>query len=286
MAVAGSVLFAQSVTVPTGAAAPMVDTHGKPLAFDVVSVRENRNAQSGPPVYGPTPNGYHMVHLPIALVLIAAYAPTNGGAAGFFNPNDIAGMPDWVLQTRYDVDARVADSDLAAWQNPALQSGMMQAMLQQMLAERFKIVVHRENKTKPIYELRVGKNGPKLTESVTTDLNVIREKHPNAGALPGGMVIVEGEGGPGMTVYGATMASLSALMFKMVGRSIEDKTGLTGRYDISLRLDFSTPPGGERPDTESVVIAALQEQLGLKLEAAKGTVETLVIDHIERPTEN
>ncbi len=265
---------------------PMLGADGKPLAFDVVSIKENQEVnRSGPPVFGPTPSGYHMVGLPLALVLLAAYVPQSG--SDFFNPNDIVGIQDLaVMRTRYDVDARVGDADMSAWQDATKQPAMLRAMLQQMLAERFKMVVHREMKEKPIFNMVVGKGESKLKPAVTGDLNVIREKHPNAGQLPGGMVLSEGQAGK-LILFNASMASFGTLLSQMAGRTIVDKTGLTGRYDIELTLDMAPAPGSdERPDRATVIITALQEQLGLRLEASKTEVETLVVDHAEKPTEN
>jgi len=279
MAVACGMAVAQS--------APVLGADGKPLAFDVVSIKENQEAnRPGPPVFGPTPSGYHMVGLPLALVVLAAYVPQSG--SDFFNPNDIVGVQNLeVMRTRYDIDARVGEADMPAWQDATKQPAMLRAMLQQMLAERFKMVAHREMKEKPVFNMVAGKGRSKLKPSVTGDLNLIREKHPNAGQLPGGMVIVEKETPGSVQLYNASMASFGTLLSQMAGRVIVDKTGLTGRYDIELTLDMAPAPGSdERPDRATMIITALQEQLGLKLEAAKTEVETLVVDHAEKPTEN
>jgi uncharacterized protein (TIGR03435 family) len=217
---------------------------------------------------------------------MTAFVPSDG-KAGLFNPDQIVGVPDWMQQGHYDIDAKVAETDLSDWKNPAKRPAMLRAMLQAMLADRFKLAMHRELREKPVFELVVGKGGPKFKASATTDPEEIRKSYPTATALPGGMMEVHGPKPHQTTIIGATIADLGILLSSAgAGRPIVDKTGLTGRYDITLDLDMSPGPDGTRPDPVAVVITALQEQLGLKLESAKENVEVLAIDHVERPSEN
>ncbi len=252
----------------------------KAPVFDVVSIRQNKNDNVARD-YGVTANGYHGRDIPPFLLVITAFVPANGNA-GLYNPDQIEGKPDWLLRDNYDIEAKVADEDAEAWKQPEVQ----RVMLQQMLAERFKLVTHREYREKPVYDLVVAKGGPKFKPSETTDINVIRQTHPAARMLPGGVVAVRGSKQGETTLFGTTLTDLGIFLSSGAGRPIEDKTGLTGKYDITLELDMSPGPDGARPDPATVVITALQEQLGLKLEPAKASVETLVIDHVERPSEN
>ena len=148
------------------------------------------------------------------------------------------------------------------------------------------MATHRELKEKPVFDLVIGKNGPKFKSSATTDMEEIRKSYPAAIALPGGMMQVHGPKPHQTTILGATMADLGTLFGKGLGQPIVDKTGLSGRYDISLDLDLSPGLDGTRPDPVAVMITALQEQLGLKLQPAKENIEVLVIDHVERPSQN
>lgn len=257
----------------------------KTPAFDVVSIRENKDANVRRE-FGATANGYHARGIAPLILMITAFVPANGNA-GLYNPDQIAGMPDWMWQSHYDIEAKdieakVADEDVAAWKQPEVQ----RAMLQQLLADRFKLVTHREYSERPVYNLIVAKGGPKFKAAETTDMVEIRKNHPTATALPGGAVLVHGSKQGETTLLGTTMADLGVLLGEGSGRPIEDKTGLTGKYDITLALDLSPGPDGARPDPTTVIITALQEQLGLKLEPAKESVEVLVIDHVERPSEN
>jgi uncharacterized protein (TIGR03435 family) len=267
----------------------------KAYAFDVVSIRQNispmqmmMGPQSGPPQYGPTADGYRMANQSLVLPLLTAYVPQVGGAT-FYSPQDqIKGLPDWLMRERYDIDARIAGEDRAEWQKPESQKVMLQAMLQAMFAERCKLAVHREVKEVGVSSLVVAKGGPKFKE---TDPTV---EHPDGMKLPWGGVMAFSNGA--MSFYGATMASFASMMssFGNGGRPIQDKTGLTGKYDITLKLGdmMMGPAQGEQQsataasDPGASITSLLQEQLGLKLESAKGQVETLVIDHMERPSEN
>lgn len=268
---------------PATALAPV-----KALAFDVVSIRQNTSEprrEIGLPVFGPTPDGYRATNMPLILPIITAYVPQTGAAA--FTENQIMGLPDWATRDNFDIDAKVADEDRAEWQKPASQKAMLQAMLQALLEDRCKIAVHREVKEVAVYSLVVGKNGPKF-KPTNPD-----ETHEGL-KLPFGGIMSPGK--DGMTLYAAPMASLATLLSSMgrmgTGRPILDKTGLTGLYDIVLtRPDMGGGPPGPRDGTSASdpggdLISGLVDTLGLKLESTKAPVETLVIDHIERPTKN
>jgi uncharacterized protein (TIGR03435 family) len=260
----------------------------KALAFDVISIKSNPSMQRmGPPVFGPTADGYRMVAAPFLLPIISAYIPTTGAAA--FLPNQIKGLPDWAMQEGYDLNARVAEEDMAEWQKPESQKTMLAAMMQSLLEDRCKMVVHRETKDSSVYLLEVGKNGPKFKE---TDPTV---EHPDGMKLPWGGVMVPGKNG--MTLYGASMASVATMLSSFGGgmggggRQIQDKTGLTGKYDITINPQGMGGPqgpgdGGPQAFDPAGMMMGVVDSLGLKLESSKATVETLVIDHIEKPSAN
>jgi uncharacterized protein (TIGR03435 family) len=272
--------------------APATATPAKEYAFDVVSIRQNKSPmqmmgpQSGPPQFGPTGDGYRMSNMSLDLPLMTAYVPQVGGAT-FYAQDQVKGIPDWMNAERYDIDARIADEDRAEWQKPEAQKVMLQAMLQALLVERCKLAVHREVKEVGVSSLVLAKGGPKFKE---TDPTV---EHPDGMKLPWGGVMAFSNGT--MSFYGATMASFASMMssFGNGGRPIQDKTGLTGKYDIVLKLGAMM--GGAQNEPQSATAASdpggsmilpVLNDLGLKLESAKGQVETLVIDHMERPSEN
>lgn len=238
--------------------------------FDVVSIRQNVTPGGrGSLKLVPSATGFQVTHMPLLIVLMTAYTPKAGG---MFMGN-IDNLPDWARRDSYDIDARIADTDRAAWNNPKNQPAMLQAMLQAMLADRFKLAVHRTTKDVPVYDLVVAKGGPKLT-ATNPD-----EPLPAGQVLPDGGVVVPSQDGP--RLYNFSMGLLASLLSENNDLTVVDKTGLTGRYDIVLpkpAADYANDPEAQRLD--------LIKSLGLKLESAKEQVETLVIDHVEKPTEN
>lgn len=148
----------------TAVAAPVLaqSKDGKPLAFDVASVRQNKSG--GKQEAGATADGYRMKNMSLLLAVLTAYVPTAGGATYYTN-NQIQGVPEWVKAERYDIDAKLPDADLADWQKKPLQEEMLRSMLQSLLAERCKLTVHREMKDVATFSLVIGKHGPKLQEA-------------------------------------------------------------------------------------------------------------------------
>jgi uncharacterized protein (TIGR03435 family) len=297
LAVAAGILSPSPVAVRaqvaiSSAAAPPVAADGKTLAFDVVSIHED-NAAPGPqnPVQnGPTPDGYHLKGLPLIAVIQKAFIPSEGDLT--FRPNQITGLPADFNSIRYDIDAKVSEADLPNWKDPTLKPAMLRGMLQGMLADRFKLAAHRETKEIPIYELALGRKRPKFKPSEATALADIRQKHPNAVTLRSGTIVAIGPNPGQQTLFGITMPDLGTFLSTMAGRPIHDKTGLTGKYDITYQLEMPPPQqegGGVAAPADffsSQIFTIVQDQLGLRLRAAKGLVESLVIDHIERPSEN
>ncbi len=259
----------------TGAKAPDAAGTSKPMVFDVVSIRENKTAMTTPTmmalVYGPTADGYQAKNLPLMLPLLTAFVPTTGAA--FFTPDQITGLPDWAMRERYDIDAKVSEADQTAWQNPAQRAVMLPAMLEAAFADRCKLVAHRETKDSSVQLLEIGKGGPKFKET-----DPAAEPPPGMKLPSGGGVMVPGAGG--VKLYGVTMASLATLLSQLpsIRQTVVDKTGLTGRYDLVMKMSFGT--GAEGGPEFSL------DDLGLKIHAGKAVVETLVIDHMERPTAN
>jgi uncharacterized protein (TIGR03435 family) len=249
----------------------------KPLAFEIVSIRQNVSQPR--PQFGPTADGYRAVSVPMALPLMtAAYVPLSGGAA-YYTSDRVVGLPEWAEQDRYDIDAKVSAEDMAEWQKPGSQLPMLQAMLRTMLEQRCKLAVHRETKEVSVYSLVVGKNGPKFKE---TDPTV---EHPDGRKMPLGGVLVFGT--DSLDLYGVSMAQVASLLTQQIGFvPVQDKTGLTGRYDLVIKEQQHGEPGDAVEDPVSWMMSAIQNNLGLKLQPGKGNVETLVVDHMERPSEN
>ena len=147
---------------------------------------------------------------------------------------------------------------------------MLRAMLGTLLTNRFKLTFHRDTKQLRSFTLVVAKGGPKLRVSQDDAPGVLR---PSNGA---------------MVAQHATMAEFVTTLAGPLRTPVLDETGLTGRYDFTVDLSayFADVKAGEQPDIPSMMMSGLREQLGLNLESRKAPVEILVIDHMERPTEN
>jgi uncharacterized protein (TIGR03435 family) len=201
-------------------------------------------------------------------------------AAYDLNPRAISGGPAWVESDRYEIVAATPGD-----QRPTYDDQM--AMLRKLLVDRFNLAFHREKKEFSIYELTISKGGPKLSTSTATPdeaPNFTSTLYPAAsGGIDHALL-------PARNVTMAQFASL--LQRAILDKPVVDDTGLTSRYDFDLewtpdetqfggQLPFG-PPDSEKPG----LFAALQQQAGLKIEATRGPIGTLVIDRIERPSEN
>ena len=238
---------------------------GRLLEFDVVSVRPNRSgAEAMNAVSPPLSDGVTITNMPLENIVDWAY--------GITIRNQVAGMPDWATKERFDITAKVADEDLAAFQK-VTDPIVRVSMLQKILVDRFKMRSHYETRELAGYALVVGKNGSKLTE-VESPIGVDGVKDG------GGRRVGRGE----YQSMGMWLLPFVRQLMKELGCVVVDKTGLTGNYNFTLKW---TPENAEATDASGPsIFTAVQEQLGLKLEPTKVPTRVLVVDSIERPTEN
>ncbi len=214
-----------------------------------------------------------MVSKKLGRILLAAAAIGLASAQAF----EVASIKPSDGSERYDIVAKPeGEGDVTPDQ--------LKPMIQALLAERFKLTLHRETKELPVYALVVAKNGPKLQE------------------VEGGPTKTKGAqmrmGRGLLNAQAVSMTMLATSLSNQLGRSVIDKTGLTGNYDVKLEWtpdegqSFGPKEGGPEgaPPPPSAsgpsIFTAVQEQLGLKLEPQKGPVEILIIDRIEKATEN
>ena len=277
LAIAGPGLRGQEPTTATADA--------RLPAYDVVSIKPNKS-DSGMVRAMYRPDGYSASNMSLKMLIQAAYG---------IREDLISGAPGWADSARYDVDAKVDGADVDALKK--LSPEQRRLILQPLLADRFKLKVHTETKQLPVYELVVAKGGPKLKEATPGDTYANGIKGPDGVGRGGMMRVGRGQ----LTAQGVPMTSVVNMLSQQLHRTVIDKTGLTGKYDLELNW---TPDHGLRvrcsrgrmahrrmamlaPDASGPsIFTALQEQLGLKLQSAKGPVETLVIDHVEMPSEN
>jgi uncharacterized protein (TIGR03435 family) len=265
--------------------------------FEVASVK--RNLTCGTRRGGRTPGAPGRLNqecMTVKGLILTAYGIWANGLTNSYRLPEITGGPGWVDSDTYDIAAK-AD-------NAAPFPQMAGPMLRTLLEDRFKLKLHREVKEAPVYFLTVAKNGPKMPAAKEGSCVPIDPNHPPpqnstvGQALPRYCAPGFQTKGSTMTVTsrGGTMAQLcDALLSRIVGRPVIDKTGLSGRYEFEIEFVSPQPgasmlPGdssGAPPPSEMAsIFSVLQSQLGLKLEPGKGTVEALIIDRVERPAEN
>jgi uncharacterized protein (TIGR03435 family) len=246
---------------------------------------------SSPITGGPgsrTPDRYAYRGANVRNLLVRAYALVD-------RDQQVSG-PAWIDSEHYDLAVTMPASTTEA---------QFQQMLRNLLAERFKLVVHHDSKMLPVYELVVGRNGHKLKESVETP----KTDAPPAGTFDkkdkdgfyitppgyGGVAMNMGPGPSGEVtqnwIFGRqTMTQFAGFLKGTVGRNVIDKTGLAGPYDF--RLYYEPQRAGTAADTipdvpRLTVFDAVQQQLGLRLADAKAPFDLVVVDSGDKvPTEN
>jgi uncharacterized protein (TIGR03435 family) len=207
-------------------------------------------------------------------------------------PYQITGGQPWVSSTRFDISAKP---------EVAPKQGDLQIMLQALLADRFQLVTHKETRELPIYALvlarKDGKLGPNMTAAKEGSCTKFDPAQPRTPPEPGKPPVLNcGQqmmSPRSLTAISVPVANIVPMLARMLGRTIVDKTGLTGSFDFQLEWtpdEAMQPPDAPKPAPSDMpgpsIFTALQEQLGLRLESQKGPVEILVIDKAEKPSEN
>jgi uncharacterized protein (TIGR03435 family) len=252
---AGSGICSQSLAQAANMTAP---------AFEVATIKPVQpDAKAGRYITMQGTNRFVVKDYTLKLLIAAAYN---------LSPKTISGGPGWVDADHYDIVA------LTSGDSRPTQPEQM-AMLRALLAERFKLSFHRQEKEFSIYVLEIAKDGPKLKESTSAPSDpaqLISTVYPQHLHLP---------------AKNATMGDFAALLQRAVlDRPVVDKTGLAGRYNFDLDwAPDETQFGGEIPAAsadaqEPPFFTAIEQQLGLRIEATRGTIPAFVIDGVERPT--
>jgi uncharacterized protein (TIGR03435 family) len=204
----------------------------------------------------------------------------------------VSGGPAWFNADRYNISAKMTGTPLPGRDAMMLQRRRLQLLLQ----DRFKLAVHHETRELPVYELTVSKGGAKLKGPTCT------ESDPkNPGPIPG-KTIMDYCGFSGFfkgrfEASSATIGDIAKALANLLDRTVVDKTGINGTFHVVLTFgpDDNTirfpdaPIGADSPaanDAVPDILTAIQEQLGLRLESSRGPVEVMVIDHLEKPSDN
>jgi uncharacterized protein (TIGR03435 family) len=202
----------------------------------------------------------------------------------------IEGGPEWIHSETFEIDAK-SDG------HPSILM-MLGPMMQAILEDRFKLRIHRETRQGPVYELALGKGSPKLKPLQDGSCTPVLVGHPLPPLAPGQHYCRNLVGPGSVNFEGGTLSMLAGLLGLILDRPVIDKTGITNYIEIHLKFspddsaaprpataDPGSPAAVSSPDVPDI-FQAFQEQLGLRLVPAKGPVDVLVLDHIERPSEN
>ena len=254
------------------------------FGFEVATIKPGDGANGGRKSMMMSLGKFTTHNMPLREVIMFAYDAKSA--------SQMSGYPDWVSSAEWDIDAKEDETTTAALEKLPVDERVQQVrrMVQALLAERFQLKVsHRMNEI-PVYALVIAKGGPKLKPSTT---GPIPNETPRAGETPRGGGIFNA--GPGeLHSNGATLDFFASGPLSRVpetdGRVVINKTGLTGSYDFTLKwTPDSGGPAGSAPAADNSgpsLFTALEEQLGLKLVSQKGSVETLVVESVERPSAN
>lgn len=279
-------------------ARPDVDAQTRSTAaekFEVASVKRCQNDQS-PSGGDPTPGRLHLACVTTAnLIRLAYLAFPTGQRNAPVSPSSfqmpISGGPSWLDSDRYSIDAKV--------EQPVNTEMMKGPMMQALLEDRFKLKLHKKAKEIHVFELTVGVRGPKLQPARKGGCMAYDRNSPPPNPGPGEPSpvicgVIRKSAGDGFDVPGVTMADLCRQLSAYVDHDIVDKTSITGAFDVHLDLlPADIGYAGAAPDPSSPftpgdggAIAVAARKLGLQMRNAKSSAEFLVIDHVERPSEN
>jgi uncharacterized protein (TIGR03435 family) len=239
------------------------------VSFEVASVKPNQS-DGQPSMIVPSRGMVVITNVPLLNIIVNAF-----GIPAFRMVN----APTWISRERFDVNARIPDSS---------SPGQVRSMLQTLLVQRFNLKAHQETREQPVYEVVVarsdGRLGPRLTRSDSdcATANNPPTVPPSLDAPCAGLFGV-GPAGGRIVSKGQPLARVISALSMAVSRAVVDRTALQGPFDVDLQWGADVGPAVTIGDSPSI-FTALQEQLGLKLEASRGPVDVLVIDSVERPT--
>ena len=273
-----------AVPMPTGAFSQPLSadplTYAPTLIFDVASIREIQPADDGPAwaiglVSPPHSCQFQARAHSVKVLIQLAYG---------FAPFEISGGPDWIDSSLYNVEGKCDHSVDEQFSRFTDDQAKLEKehMLQALLADRFHLKAHWESKQENESALEIAKGGSKLQPA---KVETVDPSIPNAAPpeTPGPDIQNRMDShGHVMTVRYLTAKGMAGLFGSMLRDTVEDKTGLPGRYDFTLQYTYQSSD----PDSYPTLTTAIQEQLGLKFERTHGSVDILVIDHMEHPTDN
>jgi uncharacterized protein (TIGR03435 family) len=272
MQAAGPEPVKQELEKPAVRSPARQDAAPSPSEFDVISIRRSKRAETGSSFGDGGPGRFRATNVPIGDLLRSAYE---------IHDFELIGAPDWLETERYDIEATL--------ENPRKLDDMG-PLIQALLAERFKLKVHGQSQESGVYFLVPAKGGLKLKavkQCTPPDLNAAAVPPRDYSAFCGFMAVGQRGNDSGVWATSTTVTDLAQALSRIVKRRVLDKTGFTTTFDVNLKyrpedLGLENPSSANLPS----IFVALEEELGLKLESGRAPIDVLVIDHIERPSEN
>lgn len=270
-----STLNVQAQSGPVSIPLPSAEPTKAPIEWDTISIHKHDPSDTNMR-WGSVPDGINENGVTVGTLIGQAY----GFGELQLRDDELIGLPAWAKDAQYDITAKVSDEDITAWKKiddismeETIQHMLRHEatpdmlMMRSLLEERFGLKVHYETKMEQVYELIVDKGGSKLKPAADS-------KHGNMNFNAG---LIKGDGVP--TQFLATVLSMP------LQRSVLDHTGLSGRFDFELRfLPDNAPPKAD--DNDPNLFTAVREQLGLRLESARGPVLVVVVDSLHEPSPN
>jgi uncharacterized protein (TIGR03435 family) len=258
---------AQSTPAQNESGSPSGTAPGASPVFDVAVIRSNPGDTSGHSHIWSSPADGHFKAQNVTVMGLIQFA--------YATPETrILGGPGWTRSTKWDTEAKAdstVDEQLRGLNSREARQ-RKQLMLQALLADRFGLKVHEETRVQPVYVLVVAKGGPRFQPSKRDGTSISNGN---------GRIAVQGSD--------HTVALLAEQLAKTLGRVVVDRTGVDGRFDLTLSWGSEDAAPGTAASLAAnapSLFTAIQEQLGLKLESERGPVPILVIDHLEMPSEN
>jgi uncharacterized protein (TIGR03435 family) len=268
-----SLLVIALLTIPAVAQQPAPTTPPPPPpAYDIVSIHPH-NALDNNTSFMSRPGNFAATNASLKQLISYAYG---------VREDLITGLPGWTDAARFDVTAKASDFDPSAFKN--LTREQRQSMLRPMLTDRFHVKVHTETKTLSVFNLVLTKDGPKFKKNPPPPID---PDNPTKEQQGRGNITINNDD---LIATAVPLSSIAEMLAGQLNHTVIDKTGLTGDYDLKLKWtpdeDSNNTADNGSADHPPDLFTALQEQLGLKLDATKGPVTTLVVDHAEQPTPN
>ena len=228
--------------------------------FEVASVKPSANTLNGSNFNRQTGGGLRATNVSLKALILFAYD---------IREQQLVGGPNWLDKDTYDIVAKPSENDNPTGAKRSFEEEFrgLRLRTRALLASRFHLVVHNETKEMPVYELLLAKGGPKMEPSNAEGLTINNRK---------GLTLCKKVTMP--------LFAANSLTYKM-GRTVIDKTGLTGEYDFEIHyVDDQAAAAGDTSGPD--FLTAMREQIGLRLESARGPVQVLVIDGAEKPSAN